>query len=180
MKIKFFLLITIFVFSNVEAQFTKTDEEKILEFLIKEKVISANSNNRIILFPFTIGDIQKNELKNTDEMYWSIIQKYYPEISKDSLKIIVAKAPCLKKNITSGLPNVIFFEKIVRKKNYVAFDNKTNSEYIYGISNFIYSKDRKNCILYIYYYGYSGIIVEINRDELGIWNSFGIKGEPLN
>jgi hypothetical protein len=48
MKLEFFLLITIFIFSNVEAQVTKSDEEKILEFIIKEKVISANSIGRLI------------------------------------------------------------------------------------------------------------------------------------
>jgi hypothetical protein len=182
MKIKYILLALIFLSFKTQSQSIIDEEANVLHYFIKNKKLLPRNSKRLILFPLSTKDIVKNAKTVTDSNYWSILQKYYPNVSSEALIKMVDRAPALSKKMIAGLQNTEFLEKpdSTKKYNYNPIKDNYHTETIYGISNFMYSKDRKTCILYMFFYGYSGTTVEIKKDATGQWNSYRIIGNPMN
>jgi len=174
MKIKFInlFLFSLFFVLTSQGQTKNKDNRSVLEYYIKENIFSVIPNAHAILISLPTEEIKSDWEPGGDVKYWSILQKYYPGLTKESLKKMVKKAPKVKKGMSSGLSKVIILKNKGDKKNdYKAIKNKYPDWFICGISNLIYSKDRNICIFYVYMYGESGFTVEIKKDALGQWNS---------
>lgn len=174
MKIKFinlFLLFLFFVLTS-QGQTKNKDNRSVLEYYIKENIFSVIPNARAILISLPTKEIKSDWEPGGDVKYWSILQKYYPGLTKESLKKMVTKKPTLKKRMISGFPNVEILNNIGGNKiDYKSLRKKYPDWFICGISNLIYSKDRNTCIFYVYMYGESSFTVEIKKDVLEQWNS---------
>jgi hypothetical protein len=174
MKIKYInlFLFSLFFVLTSQGQIKNKDNRSVLEYYLKENIFSVIPNAHAILISLPTEEIKSDWEPGGDVKYWSILQKYYPGLTKDSLKNMVAKKPKLKKRMISSFPKVEILNYIGGKKiDYEAISKKYPDWFICGISNFIYSKDRKTCIFYVYKYGESGYSVEIKKDGLGQWNS---------
>lgn len=172
MKTKYLCLLLIFIVLKTQAQNIQYAEGSALNFFVRERLLSGNAERGIILMPLSTEDIKNVTNPNADVMYWSILQKYYPLVSKDSMKRMVSKAPALIEGKISSLPNVVILKNPATKTfeyNYDGIIKMHGYTHINFISNLIYSKDLKTCILYVYSYSSSCYTVEIKQDETGHW-----------
>ena len=86
---------------------------------------------------------------------------------------MVAASPIINKEMIYNLPNVIILNQqdfYTSKFDYYELRKKFNGTPFCRISNIIYSKDKKTCILYITSQSGS-FTVEIKTDDSGQWNS---------
>jgi hypothetical protein len=172
MKAKYIFLLLIFIVFKTQAQNKQYADGSALQYFVREKLLSGYDKRSIILIPLSTEDIKDYSNPNTDVKYWSILQTYYPELSKDSMKKMVDKAPILSEGKISGLPNVVILKNPATKTfeyNYDSIIKMNGYTHIDFISNLIYSKDLKTCILYVYSYSSSCYTVEIKQDESGHW-----------
>lgn len=99
MKIKYinFFLFSLFFVLTSQGQIKNKDNRSVLEYYLKENIFSVIPNAHAILISLPTEEIKSDWEPGGDVKYWSILQKYYPGLTKDSLKNMVAKKPKLKK-----------------------------------------------------------------------------------
>lgn len=172
MKPNYLCLLLMFIVLKTQAQNIQYAEGSALNYFVRERLLSGNTERGIILMPLSIDDIKNVTNPYEDVMYWSILQKYYPLVSKDSMKRMISKAPALNEGLISGLPNVVILKNPANKTfdyNYDDIIKMNGYKHINFISNIMYSKDLRTCILYIYSYRSSGYTIEMKQDESGHW-----------
>ncbi len=151
-----------------------------LQYLVKDILLSGNAKGKAILIPHLTEDIINFDYNNNREIkYWGILNKYYPELTKKELEKMVAIAPKINKEMINDLPNVII-KTNPRTKTY-AFNLITfKFTPIIYLSNIIYSKDKKTCIIYVNENNQSGATLEIKQNARGEWDSCTFTGDWLN
>ncbi|MFZ4104115.1 MAG: hypothetical protein ACOYKI_05225 [Sediminibacterium sp.] len=177
MKFKYLFILSILLNLNSQAQTNIKDNESVLQYLMEKVLLSEDAKKRIIIIPLATEDI-KNFIHNDNReiKYWSVLNKYYPTLSKDSLKKMIDEAVDLEKFMLRDFPNLVY---ITNKSNYTIknINEKYNNAPIIFISNFIYSNDKKACIFYVHEYNEAGYTVEIKQDNTGKWNICEITGD---
>jgi hypothetical protein len=172
-----YLLSTSAKTSTQRSEYTK---KSALQYLVKEILLSGDTKGRAILIPHLTEDIINFDYNNNIEVkYWDILKKYYPELTKKELEKMVAIAPKINKEMINDLPNVII-KTNPRTKTY-AFNLITfKFTPIIYLSNIIYSKDKKTCIIYVNENNQSGATLEIKQNARGEWDSCTFTGDWLN
>lgn len=172
MKSKYLIVVSIFLCLAVQAKSKSYGDESALKYLVKEVLLSGNAKGGIILLALPTTDIRDNTKPNGDVQYWSILQKYYPGVSKESLKKMVSEATPIKTGKIRGMPNVEILKSPRSKPlDYKAIEKKYQFLPICRISNLMYSKDGKTCIVFLDFYETSGFTVEIKQNASGRWIS---------
>jgi hypothetical protein len=166
--------------ANTNTQRSNYTKKSALQYLVKDILLSGDTKGRAILIPHLTEDMINFDYNNNREIkYWGILNKYYPELTKKELEKMVAIAPKINKEMINDLPNVII-KTNPRTKTY-AFNLITLkfTPMIY-LSNIIYSKDKKTCIIYVNENNQSGATLEIKQNAKGEWNSYTFTGDWLN
>jgi hypothetical protein len=173
---KYFLIPFLFIVLSAKSQTKNINNGTALQYFIKEYLFKGDSNKSYVFIPIEAEDIpdmnkfiMRRELK-----FWSILLKYYPEFSIDDLEKMITGSPIIDKNMINNLPNVIILnqpELYTSKFNYYELRKKFNDTAFCRISNIIYSKDKKTCILYVSIPQAGSFTVEIKMDDSGQWNS---------
>lgn len=184
MKIKYILFISVLIVLSAKSQTKNINNGTALQYFIKEYLFKGDSNKSYVFIPIEAEDIpnmnkfiMRRELK-----FWSILLKYYPELSIDDLKKMITGSPIIDKYMISGLPKVIILnqpELYTSKFNYYELRKKFNDTPFCRISNIIYSKDKKTCIIYVSIPQSGSFTVEIKMDDKGQWNSFVYTQETM-
>ena len=172
MKLKYLLIFSILLNLNSQAQTENKDNLNVMQYFMKEVMLSEDAKQRIILIPLASKDIKffVSTDNNREIRYWSVLNKYYPNLSKDSLKKMVDESEEIGKFMISDFPNLIYLTN--NSTNTIKYiKEKYNYSPIIYISNFLYSKDRKTCIFYVHEYNEAGYTVEIKQDSTGKWSS---------
>lgn len=88
MKIKFInlFLFSLFFVLTSQGQIKNKDNRSVLEYYIKENIFSVIPNARAILISLPTEEIKSDWEPGGDVKYWSILQKYYPGLTKETLK----------------------------------------------------------------------------------------------
>lgn len=171
MKLKYLFIFSILLNLNSQAQTENKDNLSVMQYFMKEVMLSEDANQRIILIPLASKDIKNFIHKDNREIkYWSVLNKYYPNLAKDSLKKMLDESAELGKFMITDFPNLIYLTN--NSTNTIKYiKEKYNYSPIIYISNFLYSKDRKTCIFYVHEYNEAGYTVEIKQDSTGEWNT---------
>jgi hypothetical protein len=177
-------LILIFIFLGAKSQTKNINNAIALQYFVKEYLFKGDSNRDYVFIPLDTEDIpnmnkfiMRRELK-----FWSILLKYYPEFSIDDLKKIITGSPIINKDMVNGLPNVTILNQpdlYTSNLNYNELKKKLNYAQFCFISNIVFSKDKKTCILYISIPQGGSFTVEIKMDESGQWNSIVYTQETM-
>ena len=181
---KYLFLILIFIFLGAKSQTKNINNAIALQYFVKEYLFKGDSNRDYVFIPLDTEDIpnmnkfiMRRELK-----FWSILLKYYPEFSIDDLKKIITGSPIINKDMVNGLPNVTILNQpdlYTSNLNYNELKKKLNYAQFCFISNIVFSKDKKTCILYISIPQGGSFTVEIKMDESGQWNSIVYTQETM-
>ena len=145
MKIKYILFISVLIVFSAKSQTKNINNGTALQYFIKEYLFKGDSNKSYVFIPIEAEDIpnmnkfiMRRELK-----FWSILLKYYPELSIDDLKKMITGSPIIDKYMINGLPNVIVLnqpELYTSKFNYYELRKKFNDTPFCRISNIIYCR----------------------------------------
>ena len=174
-----------FIVLSAKSQTTNINNGTALQYFIKEYQFDGDTNRRFVFIPLETENIP-NFINVTygrrDLKYWSILQQYYPEFSIEDLKKMITGSPIINKNMIHGLPNAIILEQswnMFSKIGFYDLRKKFNYTSFCLISNIVFSKDKKTCILYISIPQGGSSTVEIKMDDSGQWNSIVYTQETM-
>jgi len=184
MKIKYFLFISVFIVLSAKSQTKNINSGTALQYFIKEYLLKGDSNKGYVFIPLETEKIPYvNNTMRRGLKFWSILQQYYPEFPIDDLKKIIVASPIINKEMIYNLPNVIILnqpELYTSKLDYFELRKKFNYTPFCRISNVIYSRDKKTCILFVIIPQGGSFTVEIKMDDSGQWNSIVYTQETIS
>jgi hypothetical protein len=171
---KFYIFLLLFFLLGIGAsnkQLQKPEEKDVIAYLIREVFLYKLDSARIGFVPLATENI-KSDKPETESKYWPLLQSYFPNTPKDSLKKMVDASPWIDTAI-KVLPHRIFFPTAqdYTKYDYPQLYKRYGSRPIFSISNIIYVKKNTVCIVYISAYGDGAFAVEIKKDKTGKWAS---------
>ena len=185
MKIKYLLFLSVLIVFSAKSQTKNINNGTALQYFIKEYQFDGDTNRRFVFIPLETENIPTFIYEihgRRDLKYWSILQQYYPEFSIEDLKKMITGSPIINKNMIHGLPNAIILEQswnMFSKIGFYELRKKFNYTSFCLISNIVYSKDKKTCILYVSIPQSGSFTVEIKMDDKGQWNSFVYTQETM-
>lgn len=153
---------------SLEQEFT---DQGPVTYLLRKVLLSNKDSGALVLLPLCVENIKHFEPKQ-EVKYWSIMEKYFPGISRDSLQKMVAAGTWVNESIRlNGF--TFFFPKVPdnASPDLAALYKQYHYIPIYAISRIVYSKDGNTCIVYINGYQEGPFTVEIKKDASGKWAS---------
>jgi hypothetical protein len=179
MKISLIILLSFLQVIHCNGQEQLPKEKDAIAYLIRTALLSNRDSGGIVLVPLATENI-KNVEPQTESKYWPLLQSYFPNTLKDSLKKMVASSPWIDPNIKVP-PYRIFFPPIEEYTKYDLYELFIRYRYepVFSISNIIYAKNNTVCIVYVTGYQQGAFAVEIKKDKTGKWASHEVYTDIL-
>lgn len=173
MKTRYILLALLLMWCRLPAQQMQQQNKSVLQYLVQKVLLPDREKGKLIVVPLRTEDI-KHHIPGQEVQYWRILQKYFPDATRDSLQKIVIDAPWIGKvrkikriklvfpELPTDQPQEISVAAIVKKYHYPP---------VCAVSNIVYSPDGNTCILHVSGYDYGTFTLEIKKDASGKWAS---------
>lgn len=142
-------------------------------YLLKNVLLRNRGTGALVLLPLDVKKIIIHLDPDREASYWLILQKYFPESPKDTLKERISLAPWLDPSLS--LKGFKFFFPVTKgseiKDRWIFYQKTYHYTAIYSISNPFFSKDGNTCIIYVNGLQQGAFTVEIKKDVQGKWTS---------
>lgn len=173
-------IILIFYFNGLcGQQVEKHNNQDPTSYLLRNVLLAYNDSGSLVLIPMKVDEI-RHFVPGEQISFWLILEKHFPDISKDSLRKMAGEAPWINKAIALKKFNFYFplikgnemydFEKLFKQYHYTQ---------VYAISPIVFSKDGNTCIIHVTGYQSGAFTVEIKKDHSGNWKSHTITTDWL-
>jgi hypothetical protein len=144
-----------------------SDKNNAISYLVRKVLTYGKGSGSVVFVPLQATDIKHNEA-NRDIKYWSVLERNFPGVSRDSLKRMTDAAPWLDK--TMKMQGYTLYYPDVRADkpyNYTELSKKNGNNLVVGISNIIFTNDGNTCIAYITGTGIGSFTIEIKKGPSG-------------
>jgi hypothetical protein len=182
MPMKNIIVPIIMMFSAINgiSQNTKSKyDESSLSYLIKTVILSNRDSGGLVILHLPVNELNNSSSGDTIR-YWTILNKYYPGLSKLELRKMVNEAPHFSANATGGKFNLFFLNKDESQvPNFTSLEKKYHYYPICRITNLVYSKDGNTCIAYVHIYQTGTFSVEIKKGNSGKWEWHNVTTDTM-
>lgn len=146
------------------------NQKELVSYLVRNVLLPDRDSGGVVLIRHHTRDI-KHYKPDVEVRYWSIIEKYFPGLHRDTLRKKVECASWIDKRIEVP-PFRIYFPEVKpdSKQSFTDLYRKYH-EPIFSVSNIVYSNDGTVCILYLAGFQAGAFTVEIRKNPAGKWAS---------